>query len=523
VVGLLSVAALLFVARDLDVDVGVVAEARVGQAALDVGQEPRFGLASVLMPGLELELRRPDSDLRANYALRLFWGDPRTRPLVLHIANFLGTARVTRTLNVFGGVSASEGEPDFSALSALLPAAGMLPPVVKILSVSAMAGAQMAATRIWDVGVTGEVGHRRQLGTQPMMAIVLPEQTIFRVEPSAVAHLSRRDDLLLMGGVTYQMYSSTSPTTEGARFLIFTPEVGWRTHLTPRYDLRLIAGIAYLRTNLEPPPGQAGPDPVSPVGSAELVGRVFRDQGIAMQITLGATVEYYADPILAVAVPRGTAFARGLLLLGGDWSVGLEGTFGTSLASGPIQLPPPAAANTHPDETFASVSLPVRHRISNNLTVEFGGRWFDRGPHLDVPDFAFHQRQAWAYVMVTATTRRPDEGHLHEAAGAYGSRRTSLPLAPGAMGGMPQGAPGFPQPIPSGAQGIDVASPVAPSGFQLAPGPPRDGTGDDRDDRTGLQDNPAAPQGTQTSVPTGTMPAGAPDPGPGVPPVVPRP
>jgi hypothetical protein len=511
VVGFLSVAALLFVAGELDFNASVVAEERVGQAVLEAGQDARVGVASILTPGVEMELRRPNSNLRVNYALRLFWGNPSARPLVLHVANLLGTTRLTRTLNVLGGVSASEGEADFSALSALLPSAGMLPTVVKILSVSATAGVQMALTRVWELGVTGEVGHRRQLGVQPAMAAVLPQQTIFQLVPAAVAHLSLRNDLLLMGGVTYQTYSSTSIAPDGTRFLIFTPEIGWRTHITPQCDLRLVAGIAYLRSNFEAAPGRPAPDPVSPVGNAELIGRVFHDQGIAMQVTLGAAVDYYADPILAVAVPRGLASARALLLLGGDWSVGLEGTFGTSLGSAPIQLPPPSPPNMHPDETFASISLPVRHRVSNNLVVEFGGRWFDRGPHLDVPDFAFHQRQAWAYVMLTATTRRPNEGHLPEAAGVYSNRRTQMPVAPLSTAGVHQGAAGFPQNVLSGTQGADAtqATPVLPidSAAPLVP----------NDVNAGPQDNHAAPPPT---TPTGgaDAPPAPPPGGPAVPP-----
>ena len=106
-----------------------------------------------------------------------------------------------------------------------------------------------------------------------------------------------------------------------------------------------------------------------------------------------------------MAVPRGTAYAASR---SGSrrWTAALQAVFGTNLSGQPLDAGPagPLLAIT-PDETAASVALPIRHRASDNLILEFGGRWSDRGPHLSASNFAFHQRELWAYVMLTATTR----------------------------------------------------------------------------------------------------------------------
>jgi hypothetical protein len=205
-----------------------------------------------------------------------------------------------------------------------------------------------------------------------------------------------------MSPVSYQTYShsvANGNVTGGTSFLIVAPQVGWRTHLSRRYDLRLVAGVAYLR-NLGALPTSRSPTPLIPVGNAELQGRLYRVNGYATQLTLGLTVDYYVDPILAVAAPRGTASARCNVLFSRDWAGAVEGLFGTNLTARPLPV------SSNPDETVASVGIPIRHRVSENLILEFGARWADRGPHLRARTFAFHQREIWAYLMLTATTRR---------------------------------------------------------------------------------------------------------------------
>jgi hypothetical protein len=39
--------------------------------------------------------------------------------------------------------------------------------------------------------------------------------------------------------------------------------------------------------------------------------------------------------------------------------------------------------------------------LSNNVMLEFGGRWADRSPFFTTPFYGFHQRQLWLYVLLT--------------------------------------------------------------------------------------------------------------------------
>ncbi|MES1171682.1 MAG: hypothetical protein ABUL77_00470 [Bacteroidota bacterium] len=407
--GLLSIAALLVVAAEIDVNGTVTGEVRVGQGPLVSSQAPRAGVIAVVTPVGDVMLFRPDLELMLDYGPRIFWREPngtaRVRPLILHSSNLSLRARPTQSLSLLGLASGSVGEPDYSALSTYggSGAAATLPTVVNLLSLSARVAAVLATTRIWDLGLAVEGAHRRPLGQPPgadpnIPTVVLPRQTTLRVEPTASAHLTRRDDLLLLSSLSYQTYSN------GAEYLLATAEVGGRRRLTPRFDLRLVAGVAYLKTlgRITTMPNAPTPPALRPIGTAELQGRIIRGNNVALSMGTAVRVEYYVDPVLALAVPRGTLSARCSLLLGQDWMASIEGAFSTNISAEPFAL---GTDQSQVFETVASVSLPVRHRISHHMVLEFGGRWSDRGSHLRASDFEFRQRQLWAYGMLTWTTR----------------------------------------------------------------------------------------------------------------------
>jgi hypothetical protein len=143
--------------------------------------------------------------------------------------------------------------------------------------------------------------------------------------------------------------------------------------------------------------------PWGPIGGFEANKVWLSKSETALRLTFGGTAEQYVDPILQVAGPRGSVMARVSLLLSPFWTCGAEAGFATSLSSKPLQF---ANSTAILDETLAYASLPVRYRASDELVVEFGGRWLDRAPHLAAPNFAFHQRQLWFYVTLYGTTRR---------------------------------------------------------------------------------------------------------------------
>ena len=439
----LSVAALLFVAGEFDVNAVVVSETRAGEAPLAAGRPPTAAFVEILTPGVDLLLHRPGLEIRLDYGPRIFWRQPnysqpdgssRLSPLILHVANLAATDRSARRVTLTGGASVSAGEADYTSLgqlfgSASASASGMapgsavvtppvgppqatLPPVTDFLSASARAGAEVEASRIWRLGAKVEVGHRRPLGEPPVDAggdpvaeaaqvasFVRLRQTNVLAEPTGTVRLTRQDDLMFLTPLSERWFG------DGTDIFTVTPQLGWQTRLSPTGGLRLAGGVTYARYQASSMSPLGSGYSFAPVGSADISGVLMRDRDLTMYGSVGAAVDYFVDPILGTAGSRGSMSARWSLLLGLNWTVGIEGSFSTNLRRRRTIDLAPGMTVFYPDETVASASLPVRCRSSENLLIEFGGRWSDRAPNLHAPGFAFHQRQLWAYVMLTFTTQ----------------------------------------------------------------------------------------------------------------------
>jgi hypothetical protein len=126
----------------------------------------------------------------------------------------------------------------------------------------------------------------------------------------------------------------------------------------------------------------------------------LRQRDGALRLAAGATFDYFVDPLLGTGAPRGLTFTNVTLTVPPDWTVGLQGAFATSLS--PRSADPTAV---YPDETTLMISLTARHRVSQNLIVEFGCQYVERAARVAAPNFALHQLQLWFYVMLTATSR----------------------------------------------------------------------------------------------------------------------
>ncbi len=457
---LVPLVAILLFAGEVDLDGTVVAEARGGQAPQRANAAPTGGFASVLTPGVALRLRQSDLEATLDYQVRMFWRQPnelsRTRPLFLHIASLSVLGQVSPTVTTTAGALLSVGEVDYTALPQVLGAPtlappvgagpmaqpssigpGTLPSVAEILSASVRMGADVRASRTWRYSLPLDVWYRQPLGegaaglAPGVAGSFLQRQVSVALNPAATARLSRRDELIPTIGFSNWWFES------GVDLLRVTPQVGWRRRFSPTDDLRLAAGIAY-GWYLGTAPGSGTGSSVSPVGNAEVTRLLLRHRGVGVQGGAGATVEYFVDPILAQAYPRGSVFARALLFVRDNWTVGFEGALGTSLRDvGPLP-----GGTTPPDQTVASISLPIRHRASESLLVEFGARWSDRAPHFEGSYFGFHQRQFWIYTTLTATSRLQGRWTLPDVGDADRRNRplpSDEPQAPDRQGGA-QGA-----------------------------------------------------------------------------------
>lgn len=398
---------MLFLADPVDPNVGLAAEIRAGQTPLYAGGAPRDFVAGVLTPQASLDVREPDTSLRLRYFPQLFWeraeGIDRRAPLVLHQASLAFSTKPVRSTSLTAQALSAIGEPDYAALPQLLGTGQLvLPQVVKIFSLTAGAAVQTDLSRRWQVSLLANGSHFQPIGNQtpmvtdpsvaPSIAPQFVTQTSGSVTPGTAYKLTRVDTLGVSVSATDSKFSN------GVDIFVANPSFGWRRRLAPGDEIQLGVGVAYAH-DLGTVPAASTQKAVIPTGSAELIWRLLTDGESSLTGDLRAAVDDFIDPVLGISGPRFLTSARLVLLPRPGWSAALQADFGTVWASTPPGL------SGLPDETAASVALPIRHWISNHFAFETGARWADRGPAISSGQFAFHQRQTWAYFAFIATTR----------------------------------------------------------------------------------------------------------------------
>jgi hypothetical protein len=427
--GLGPIAALLLLAGKVDVDVSAVSETRVGTSPIIAGQDPLRSFVEILTPELQLDMLDHALDVRLSYMPRIFYrqteGQNSAPPLVLHVVNLTVERRPSAVLTVAGFANASVGAIDYTYLPTVLGPMQASLPQIQVPHVLSLVGGASVAVRLSPLAtlrVGGEVDHHEPIGDTTVMNAMnvpvnaFPTSTFARLAPAFSLRVTRVDDAIVSVTGTLQSVVSEGfigqpnpdgTKTTGDRFQLVTvaPQLGWARRLSPGYDLHLAAGVAFNHVIVTPAADQS-PSPLSPVAGADLTVHVLRRHEVAARGRIGATVDYYVDPILHTTGPRGTATTELYFAFPGDWVTGISGSFSTSLSTGlPIIPQTPGAAPTYPDETSFSVNVPVRHRVSSYFIAEIGGRVANRGPRLTAPNVDFHQRQLWLYLELTATTR----------------------------------------------------------------------------------------------------------------------
>ena len=426
--GLPALAALL-TAGVFDVNGIVTTETRAGEAPLFVGDQPRASLVGVLTPGAELRFLDEGIDLRAGYSLRIFLQETSAvnpPPAYLHTWTLAATSRVTHRLDFVGGVTVIEGLPDYTYLPSILGAMQTTMPatLVRVMPIFSAAGnvtLQERSSRTAKLSLALSAAHHRPVGTPSIVSdaampgattptqISLPRFTSLTATPGVTFRLSRLDDLVLSTVLEYQyiagLSSAPAPgapaSNQSLTSYTLVPTVAWRTRLARHSQLEVSAGVAF--THL------VAPNPVDhyredPVGGVKLEQRLVTRREAVLLTTLEASMIYFLDPVLATTAPRASVAAGLLLALPPYWTVALRALGSSPLTAHP--LPGAIPGSPYPDEVIAGLELPVRHYISENLAIEFGGRWTDRSPFFSAPNYGFHQRQLWLYALLTATSRR---------------------------------------------------------------------------------------------------------------------
>jgi hypothetical protein len=426
-------------ASPFELNASVAAETRAGEEPILYPAVSERFVAELVTPQVEADLRQERLDVRLSYSPRLVWQSPNAlgrtiRPLFLNQATLVLASQPSATTTVSARAFGSYGEPDYTILPQLIAAGqgtvaqgsgqAYVPQVVKILTFSAKAGIQTEVSRRLLLAFSAEANHFRPLLDQPPATMAPPSmttmstttsantsyfvtrQTTVAANPGALFRLTPVDDLGLFVGAAYSTYSS------GVEFLLLSSTLSWRTRRASRYDLRLDLGLTDVR-NLSTIPEVGFHDVLSPTGSVEALWHIMSQDDYGLTARLKAGVDEFVDPVLEITYPRATVSGQITLGLAPDWSLAVQGDFSTGLQTPSVPLAvtmtlTPTMTPTPQqdlDETAFSVAVPVRHRLSRNLLMEFGGRWTERAPAIVASDFAFRERVLWAYLTLTYSTR----------------------------------------------------------------------------------------------------------------------
>jgi hypothetical protein len=405
-----------------ELEAGGSLDLRLGQAPTGIATNPagqavpteQNQLLLAATPLLGARWTGETSELRARSATRVLWRPApyaERRPIFLETLEAEHRMRPSRRSRWQLELRSTYGEEDYTSLLRQFANQPALPPALTMFTANALGDGSWRASRRTTLTLLAHGTYRRSLTdlTQtpesPVILGALPTQTVVVVTPGLRHALDRRTTLEVHAGIGdthLEGVQVAGATSDRVNLLTFQPEVGLVRDLTRAQQVRLSAGLTYVAVLADPAPGLDW-RPLTPIVRADLASRLWRTRASSLRSRLGAEASWYADPVLGLAVWRGTALANLDAQLGPRWHGSLRASFTTDLSA---PLDTRLTGGVPLDETVGQVEVPFRYRWSSQLALEFGARFAERGPHLLVDDFAWHYRELWAFVTLSSTTHR---------------------------------------------------------------------------------------------------------------------
>jgi hypothetical protein len=425
-----------------ELEAGATLDLRAGQAPVGLAKngsnlpsEQNLVMASAT-PLLGLRWTGTDDELRVLSATRVLWRPVpllHERPLVLETLSATHLARVSKRTRWQLTLRSTYGEEDYTSLVQQYTSQPQLPQATTAVTANATADVTWLASRLSTLGLSLNAIHRRSLddmqassNSGTSVIPTMPTQTSVMATPALRRRLDRRTNLELLvtiadadiRDVQFRLPASdptavatwlpapgatpAGTTIAHVNLLTVQPQIGVVRNLSRGEQLRLFVGGTYAAVLVNPDKNRNWL-PLTPVARAELASLHWRDRTSAVRSVLSVGTMWYADPVLGLAVWRGNAEARLDAQLGLRWNAGARAAFITDL-NPPID--PASVGGLLIDETVVQVDVPLRYRWSPQTVLEFGGRWAERGPNLRSHDFAWRNREVWAFFTVTGTTYR---------------------------------------------------------------------------------------------------------------------
>jgi hypothetical protein len=393
---------LLLLLAETGVAGSVRTEVQAGEAPMvSSSTSSSFFGAALVRPEISLTLPSATTDTSVSEAPRLFWQKPnmagRDRPLFLN--TFLAEHKGQRGQRLSWDLRllSIAGEVNYAALNQILNRQAALPDAMALLTLDGVGSVGWRFSRRLSLRVEAGVLRRQPLGSSSTDAssaagFGLPTETDERIEPRLDYALSRRQIASLRLRLTnYRLTGSIQLWAMAAEL-----RLGWRYKLTRHHQLELAAGLA-AATALERPDAERPWTPFAPLAEIALVSSVPLSRTMMLRGRAGGEVLWYLDPILGVSLPRGQVIANLVVESGLSWTAEVYFLAATNLSRQPLV--------GSPIETFISAGVPLRYRIERHWALELGGRYSERGPHLDTPGFSLQQRELVGYLALVGTTR----------------------------------------------------------------------------------------------------------------------
>lgn len=434
-----SLAVVLIAASSFEAVVGAEGEVAVGRAPIEVAGPEEESVALTLVPGAGLRLSSAQSTLWATYTPRIFYRLPNaldvSRPLVLHQAAIGHDLTPSRFVVWTTSAEVNFGQLDYTSASVVF-AAGSRPvqtSVAEVLRVDGQSGLAVALTRdtTWMLDVTGQYttspddvvvsdvvvdgtlvdedvdlpGADEDPEAAPEFVDALPSSAGLSATNTLLHALNRRDAVGVAAQVAYQWFADTG------EFLLWSPELSYVRSWANDGQLTLVGGLAYVQA-LES--GQESS--LGGTGGIELASQLYTRSGVVASGSLGASVEWFFDPIAGTSQPRVGVELGTDVTVGRRWQLLPNAAFFAILRSGDDpDLEVEGALVDAPDATTLQAEVPIRFRLSEEASFNFGVRAALRGRALGAEGFSLtEQMELWGFfgLTVRASTRAGDTSWL---------------------------------------------------------------------------------------------------------------
>jgi len=387
---------MLLLLAKADLTGSVRTEVQAGEAPTISDPNPSFYGAALLRPDVTLKLLSPTTETLVSEAPRLMMQKPNSsnldRPLFLNAFQVEHKGHRGVRLNWDLHLTSTAGEMDYAALSQALGQQAALPYTLKLFTADGNALVGWRLSRRWRLTTLVEVLRRQPLGTPPSGGLTLPTETDETLEPQLEHTLSTRQSVQLQTKLTH--YNLTGDIRLEA--IETELQLGWRYQLSRHHELQLAAGAAVATAQQRSDPSLRWTS-LSPLAEAVLVSSIPLTRTTSLRSRVGGKVVWYLDPILGVSLPQGQFDANMGIAIAPAWLVELDVRATTNISRDPLP--------NSPIETMLSAGVPLRYIVQQNLFIEWGGRFSERGPHLTTPGFSLRQREILGYLAVTATTQ----------------------------------------------------------------------------------------------------------------------